>query len=183
LIVGLGNVGREYEGTRHNVGFEVVEKIAEILGVNFSRNKKLASEVAVSKRAILSKPQNLMNCSGLVVTKLKEYYGIDVSQIIVASDDFNLDFGKIRIRFDGGSGGHKGIESVMEQVGGNFWRVRIGIGEIGSRKAEKYVLEKFKKDERKIIAEAIDKTAQHLIDLTSCGELKNESLNVGLRDK
>lgn len=182
LVVGLGNVGREYEGTRHNVGFEVADKVAEDLNINFSISGKMFSEVASVKGAILAKPQNLMNLSGLAVAKLKEYYKIDIPEIIVVSDDFNLELGKVRIRFDGNSGGHKGIESVMEQVGGNFWRVRVGIGETGAQRAEKYVLERFKKGEREIIAKAVDKTAQYLVDLISCGELKNESLNVGLRD-
>jgi len=182
LIVGLGNIGRQYSNTRHNVGFKVVEKVAGLLDVNFSDNKKLLSAVARTNGVILAKPQSYMNLSGLAVAKLKDYYEVDVNSIVVISDDFNLDLGKIRIRFDGEAGGHKGIESVMSQVGPDFWRVRIGIGKTEPQKAERYVLGKFNKDDRKIIGKSVDIAASYLVDLMSCRQLKNESLNVGLRN-
>lgn len=182
LIVGLGNFGRQYSNTRHNIGFKVVEKAADLLDVAFSDNKKLLSAVARANGIILARPQSYMNLSGLVVAKLKDYYKVDVNSIVVVSDDFNLDLGKIRIRFDGEAGGHKGIESVMSQVGPDFWRVRIGIGETGLQKAERYVLGKFNKGDRKIVDRSVDIAAGYLVDLMSCRQLKNESLNVGLRD-
>lgn len=179
LVVGLGNIGKEYDGTRHNVGFEVVEEIAKILSCEFADNRKISASIAKAKNIVIAKPTTFMNRSGLSVAKTKEFYKVEVKNIIVMSDDFNLELGKVRIRFDGDSGGHNGLESVMEQVGGDFWRVRIGIGKGIINNSEKFVLEKFKKGEREIIKKAIDTTAHYMVDLFSQGELKNESINVG----
>jgi len=183
LIIGLGNIGGEYHNTRHNIGFDTVDKIVEILDLKYNDQKKFASAVAVGKSVILAKPNTFMNRSGLATSKLKEYYKTDNEYIVVVSDDYNLELGKVRIRFDGDSGGHNGLESVMEQVGGNFWRVRIGIGNAGRKSAEIFVLEKFSQKERKIIDCVIDKTAHYLADLLFRGELKNESINVGECEK
>lgn len=179
LVVGLGNIGREYEGTRHNVGFEVAEKIAKILSCEFADNKKIQAKVAKSKNIIVIKPTTLMNRSGIATINARGFYKVEIKNIIVLSDDFNLELGKVRVRFGGDSGGHNGLESVMEQVSNDFWRVRLGIGGGEISNSEKYVLEKFKKDEREIIKQAIDKTAHYLVDLLSKGELANESINVG----
>ncbi len=181
LIVGLGNVGGEYERTRHNIGFMLADRLAKRLNIKFSYDKSLLAEVAENNKIILAKPHTFMNRSGLAVSKIKEYYKINIGQIITISDDFNLELGKIRVRHDGDTGGHNGLESVMEQISGSFWRIKIGIGEPGRIKAEKYVLEKFKKQEKEVIDLAIDKTVQYLVDLITQGEIKNESFNVGLR--
>lgn len=182
LVVGLGNVGKDYEGTRHNIGFAVVDRVADILGLKFSDSKKLQAKIAKGQNIILAKPVTFMNRSGLAVANLKGYYKLDVQNIIIVSDDYNLDLGRVRIRRDGESGGHNGLESVISQLSGGFWRVRFGIGAVGNKKAEDFVLEKFKKDEAEIISQVIDKTAHYLVDLLSKGELVNESINVGPRD-
>lgn len=178
LVVGLGNVGDKYCGTRHNVGFGVIGKLAKLLDVSFSTQKKLLSEIAVCQGFILAKPQTYMNRSGLALAKVRDFYKVSNEKIIVVCDDFNLKLGKIRIRFDGNSGGHNGLDSVMEQIGGNFWRVRIGIGEPVGRRADVFVLEKFLPEERRIINLSIDRVASYLLNLHS-RELKNESINVG----
>ena len=183
LVIGLGNVGKEYEGTRHNIGFEVADKVSEALDIRFSENKKLQAEVAKKQSLVIAKPTTFMNRSGLSIAKLKDYYKVEMENVIVVSDDFNLELGKVRVRYGGSPGGHNGLESVMSQIGGQFWRVRVGIGDIGDRKAEKFVLEKFNKSEQGEVSEVIDKATSYLVDLMSCGEIKNESINVGPCDK
>jgi PTH1 family peptidyl-tRNA hydrolase len=132
LIVGLGNPGPEYEATRHNAGFWFVELLAREHGGSFAREKKLqgeAAEIGVAGHRIrLLKPTTYMNLSGQSVGAAVNYYKIPTERVLVAYDELDLPSGRAQLRFEGGSAGHKGINSVIEHIGTAFWRLRFGIG-------------------------------------------------------
>lgn len=132
LIVGLGNPGPEYEATRHNAGFWFVDLLAKEHGGAFSRERKLqgeSAEIAIAGRRIrLLKPTTYMNLSGQSVGAAVNYYKIPTECVLVAYDELDLPAGGIQLRFEGGSAGHKGIDSIIEHIGPKFWRLRFGIG-------------------------------------------------------
>jgi len=142
LVVGLGNPGEQYQKTRHNVGFDVVDKLLKDFesaeNAVWSPNVKLKSELATvewkpkvgkSERVILAKPQTFMNNSGLAVSLLASFYKMDPSDIWIVYDELDLPLGSMKIRFGGAAAGHHGVESVMEKLGTDkFWRFRMGIG-------------------------------------------------------
>ncbi len=132
IIVGLGNKGREYENTRHNIGFSAIDYIAGRSGVIINRAKfdaLIADATVAGKRVLLIKPQTYMNASGRAVAAAASFYKISPANIIVLSDDVNLDVGRVRIRASGSDGGQKGLRSIIEEIGSNeFPRVRIGVG-------------------------------------------------------
>jgi PTH1 family peptidyl-tRNA hydrolase len=152
LIAGLGNPGREYRDTRHNIGFMLVDQLAKHLGVSFGR---LESKALVTKaeyqgrRLVLAKPQTYMNLSGGAVGSLMRFYKVPLSNLLVAYDDVDLPLGTIRMRAEGGSAGQKGMASIIERLGSQeFPRLRLGIGRPpGRMEAAAYVLQPFKKDE------------------------------------
>lgn len=150
LVVGLGNPGREYEGTRHNIGFEVVDYIASKLGFEVSkiRFKGLIGDTSMGgEKVIFLKPSTFMNLSGNSVSEAAAFYKIPVENIIVIYDDISIDFGRIRIRPSGSDGGHNGMKSIIYQLGRNdFPRIRVGIGG-PDRNLASYVLGRFKKEE------------------------------------
>ncbi len=159
LIAGLGNPGREYENTRHNTGFSVIDVIAEKNGIVFSerRQKGLIGKGTIEgERVMLVKPQTFMNLSGECLRGLTEYYKIDErTRLIVIYDDVNLDVGQLRIRKKGSAGGHNGIKNIIAHMGHDvFQRIKVGIG----KKPDAwdmidYVLGHFNEAERKKIAE------------------------------
>jgi PTH1 family peptidyl-tRNA hydrolase len=132
LIVGLGNPGAEYAATRHNAGFWFVDLLAKEHGGAFSRERKLQGESAEivigGQRIRLLKPTTYMNLSGQSVGAAVNYYKIPVERVLVAYDELDLPPGRMQLRFDGGSAGHKGIVSIIEHVGTAFWRLRFGVG-------------------------------------------------------
>jgi len=135
LVVGLGNPGREYEGTRHNVGFAALDRLAERLKCSFRRKSRFSAQVAEAGggeagKVTLAKPQTFMNRSGCAVQALLVWLKIGPAQLLVVVDDADLPLGQIRLRASGGSGGHNGLRSIIEALGGNeeFARLRIGIG-------------------------------------------------------
>lgn len=134
LICGLGNPGREYEKTRHNIGFVIVDKIAEILAnfSNFNSNSSfnsLVSETTIKDiKFIFAKPKTFMNNSGKAVKSIKDYYKISDEDVLIAHDDLDIILGSYKISFGSQSAGHHGIDSIIEHLGHkNFWRARIGI--------------------------------------------------------
>lgn len=153
LIVGLGNPGNEYKETRHNIGFLVLEKIAEGKRALFKKRMacgELAEHVQGASRLVFLKPATFMNRSGEAVKKALSRYQIrDMQNILVIVDDADLPFGKLRLRGKGTSGGHRGLESVIQAVGTtSFPRLRIGIGRAGERdELKSYVLEPFSGEE------------------------------------
>ncbi len=152
LIVGLGNPGREHLRNRHNVGFMVVDRLAALLDGSSTRLEfqSIVSEgLLEAKNLILCKPQTFMNVSGTSVAPLIRQYDIPLSKLLVISDDIDLPLGQIRMRPFGGTGGHKGLQSIQEELGSQeFPRLRIGIGRPSGRKdAADFVLEDFTESE------------------------------------
>ena len=184
LIVGLGNPGKEYEATRHNVGFWAVDYLNEkmLKGEKFKLEKKFNVEVAeikVQKQPLLLvKPQTFMNKSGEAIAKIAKYYQVNPIDIIVVCDDTYLEVGQARVRFGGQSGGHNGLESIISNCGNEFWRVRIGIGDQGVLKLEDYVLQKISSKDRKIVDQIIDITLNDVIDSIVSGNLENKSYKI-----
>jgi PTH1 family peptidyl-tRNA hydrolase len=152
LIVGLGNPGREHRNNRHNVGFMVVDRLASQLGAGFTRlefQSLLAEGMLEAKKLILSKPQTFMNVSGTSVAPLIRNYDVSLPNVLVISDDIDLPLGQIRLRSYGGTGGHKGLQSIQDELGSQeFPRLRIGIGRPSGRKEPAdFVLEDFTEKE------------------------------------
>lgn len=132
LIVGLGNIGRDYDGTRHNVGFMAIDKFAEKYGADFHEEKQFKGLVAVTRiggeKVILLKPTTYMNLSGDSLILVKNFYKIDLSDIIVINDDLDQPVGNLRYRAKGSAGGHNGLKSIIQNLGTEeFQRIRIGI--------------------------------------------------------
>lgn len=159
MIVGLGNPGSEYENTRHNVGFLVVDELARRENVTVWQSK-MAAQVgeyrAYGEKVLLVKPQTYMNLSGEAVGQIARFYKIDSEDILVISDDMDLPLGKIRLKNRGSSGGHRGIESILQHLEDkNFVRVRVGIGRppVGWT-VNNYVLSKFYGEEAETWNEA-----------------------------
>ncbi|MDF2672061.1 MAG: aminoacyl-tRNA hydrolase [Clostridiales bacterium] len=171
LVVGLGNPGREYEGTRHNVGFEVIDYISAKLGFEVSRIKfkALMGDTNIAgEKIIFLKPGTFMNLSGISVSEAASFYKIPVENIIIVYDDISIDFGRIRIRPSGSDGGHNGMKSIIYQLGReDFPRIRVGIGG-PDKNLVSYVLGKFREEERKNLPEII-KTASDAV----IGTIKN----------
>jgi PTH1 family peptidyl-tRNA hydrolase len=149
LIVGLGNPGGEYSKTRHNAGFLVVERLAGRWGASWSLDKRFNARIARAeqngKSVLLCEPQTFMNCSGESVAPLTAYYRVSPARVLIAVDDADLPLGEIRLRENGSSGGHHGLESIEKHVGTrNFARLRIGIGRSdGQREIAGHVLGRF----------------------------------------
>lgn len=133
LVVGLGNVGREYENTRHNVGFACVNAFAELNGFSPWIEKKdlkcqLTSHTLGATRVIVIKPSTMMNLSGEAVQKAAAFYKIAAKDVVIVHDELDISFGQIRTRLGGGSAGHNGIKSITQHMGEGYGRIRIGIG-------------------------------------------------------
>lgn len=184
LIVGLGNPGKEYEATRHNVGFWAVDYLAEkvLKGEKFKLEKKFNAEIAEVKiqnqQLLLVKPQAFMNKSGEAVSKIARYYKVDPADTIIVCDDTYLEVGQARVRLGGQSGGHNGLESVISEIEADFWRVRIGIGDQGGLKLEDYVLQKIPSEDRKIVDQIIDITLKDVLNSIVSNNLENKSYKI-----
>jgi len=172
LIVGLGNPGKTYAYNRHNVGFRCLNYFARYHSIRFNRKEcqaKTGTGKLDGEELLLAKPQTFVNASGDAVRCLADKYNIPLGDILVIHDDLDLPLGKIRLRRNGGSGGHKGVGSIISALGsGNFPRLRVGIGrpQFDSKSNEdeniiiKYVLSDFGPDEEKVIKVAIVRAAE-----------------------
>lgn len=160
LVAGLGNPGRDYQCTRHNIGFEAVDYLADYFGVKMNKVKHKAivgSGVIGGEKVIFAKPQTYMNLSGESIREIRDFYKMESASILVIYDDIALDTGKIRIRPKGSDGGHNGMKSIIYQLADDaFHRVRIGIGAPRGDLVN-YVLERFSKEEIAVLEEAIKK--------------------------
>ncbi len=163
LVVGLGNPGREYAKTRHNIGFEVVDKLAAEGGFGAWRTaeKALVNRGSIGKtEVLLVKPMTYMNLSGDAVGGLMRFYKIDLSELIVVHDELDFEVGAVRVKEGGGHGGHNGLRSIIVHAGQEFVRVRVGIGKPPSRmEGADFVLSGFDKGERSLVDEAIARAA------------------------
>ena len=174
LLVGLGNPGREYRDSRHNVGFMLVDRIAVRLG---ARGMKVQSKAIVTtamyedRKLILAKPQTYMNLSGQSVQGLIHFYKLPLANVLIAHDDLDIPFGTILVRPGGGPGGQRGMASTIEQLGTkDFPRLRIGIGRPpGRMDPSAYVLQDFTRDEMKILSEILDRAADAALEFVVNG--------------
>ena len=163
LIVGLGNPGSEYASHRHNVGFMVIDSLAKSHGLSFARHKAAKARVAEghigARRVLLAKPQTFMNLSGKTVLRLHRERQIPPERILVVCDDLDLPLGRLRIRPEGGSGGQKGLRSIIDLLNSqDFARLRVGIDRpAGSLDPAEYVLQPFAKEERAMATDALER--------------------------
>ncbi|HEV3167616.1 MAG TPA: aminoacyl-tRNA hydrolase, partial [Isosphaeraceae bacterium] len=159
LVVGLGNPGSKYEGTRHNVGFEVVDRLAAGgPGTRFTRKfEGLVAEVEIDfRRVLLLKPETFMNLSGRSVGQVMQFYKLELADVLVICDDLSLPLGKLRVRGGGSDGGQKGLRDITAHLGSeNFARLRVGIGDRGPIDASDFVLSRFRAAEHKAIEDAL----------------------------
>lgn len=164
LVVGLGNPGSRYRLTRHNLGFMVVDLLADRwrIGVGGKRHEaETGSGEYAGTRVVLAKPQTFMNASGDSVTKLRRLHRLDPREILAVYDDLDLPFGKIRLRGDGGAGGHNGVASLISVLGKGFPRLRVGIGRPpGGADPVGYVLEPFSAEETQQLDDVVERAAQ-----------------------
>ncbi len=179
-IVGLGNPGRQYEETKHNVGFHVIDRLAKKHGIDVTKFKHRAfvgDGTIGGKRVLLIKPQTFMNLSGESVREIVNFYKIPQDRFVVIFDDTSLPAGSVRIREKGSHGGHNGIRNIIVQMGTDeFWRIKVGIGEKpnGWDLAD-YVLAKFDADALPQMEQGMDKAAQGVELILSRGI--NEAMN------
>ena len=161
MVVGLGNPGGEYEDTRHNAGFKVIDSLAEALRIELRREKfggRFGSGGYAGEKLILLKPWRFMNASGQVVATAVGFYKLSLCNLLVISDDMSLEPGRIRIRAQGSAGGHNGLADIMEKLGTNeFGRLRIGIGSRGEGAAVEYVLDRPTELQKPVLNEAIER--------------------------
>ncbi|SHI96756.1 peptidyl-tRNA hydrolase [Geosporobacter subterraneus DSM 17957] len=164
VIVGLGNPGRQYEGTRHNVGFEVIDLLSSRnqIPVNKIKFKALVGEGFIgNQKVLLVKPQTYMNLSGQSLLEIMNFYKLDSQQIIVVYDDIDIETGKLRIRAKGSAGTHNGMRSIIYEIQtDDFPRVRIGIGKPRFGDLADYVLGRLVKEERELVSIALRDAAE-----------------------
>ncbi len=173
LIVGLGNIGLNYVRTRHNIGFDIINQIATEHKSNFSNQKygEVAELNIKGKRIYLLKPSTFMNLSGKSIKYYLNYFNIPLINLLVVSDDLNLDFGKIRLRKKGSDGGHNGHKNIIEVLKtSNYCRLRFGIGQ-NFQKGEqvKYVLSKWSPSEEKNMTQQLDFCSKTILNFVFSG--------------
>lgn len=174
LIVGLGNPGMQYAATRHNIGFEVIDSIAETYNIQIVKNKykALIGEGNIAgEKVILMKPQTYMNLSGEAVRACMDFHKISNKDIIVIYDDISLEVGQLRLRPSGSAGGHNGIKSIIAQIGTQeFPRIKFGVGEKPAGwDLANYVLGRFSEEEMKVIGPRINDAAKAAEEIISSG--------------
>lgn len=173
VIAGLGNPGRKYENTRHNMGFLVIDRIAEKSGINVNKLKfrALVGDGVISgRKVLLVKPQTYMNLSGESLREVVDYYGVEPEDVLVIYDDFDLETGALRIRKKGSAGSHNGMKSVISHLQSeDFPRIRIGIGRSGSLDWKDFVIGKVGRDEKKSIEDAVERAAEAVVCILEKG--------------
>ena len=175
IIVGLGNPGREYQNTRHNIGYDVIDRLAEAerIGLTEKKHKAIIGKGFVAgQKCVLAKPVTYMNLSGESVRELIDYYKVDeTSELIVISDDISLDVGQLRVRKKGSAGGHNGLKNIIAYLGHDrFMRLKMGVGEKprGWDLAD-YVLGHFSGEERRTMDEACDRAVEAIRTIITDG--------------
>ena len=174
LIIGLGNPGKEYENTRHNTGFMVLDRLSEKLNIEMTQNKfkgLYGKSKYKGEDVILLKPQTFMNLSGESVREIVDFYNIEPEKVIVIYDDIDTEKGKIRIRKKGGPGSHKGMISVINELKTeDFPRIRVGIGQPEHKNDMiNYVIGKIPEDEEKILIQGVKKAAEAVEEILKNG--------------
>jgi PTH1 family peptidyl-tRNA hydrolase len=174
LIVGLGNPGREYESSRHNAGFWLVDELARRHAGSFRMEPKFRAEMARVQLAgaerWLVKPQDFMNNSGRVTAAVAAFYKVDAAALLVAHDELDLQPGTLRLKTGGGAGGHNGLKDLIAHFGDAFWRLRIGVGHPGNRDlVTPYLLGRTGSAEREEVAQALPAAADAVVALLEQG--------------
>ncbi|WP_018548153.1 aminoacyl-tRNA hydrolase [Streptomyces sp. LaPpAH-108] len=179
LVVGLGNPGPEYAMNRHNVGFMVVDLLAERIGGKFKRASKAQAQVLEgrigpagpgSRRVILAKPMSFMNLSGGPVNALRDFYKVPVDHIVAVHDELDIDYATLRLKLGGGDNGHNGLKSMTKAMGADYHRVRCGIGRPpGRMQVADFVLKDFASTERKELDWFVDRAADAVESLVTEG--------------
>lgn len=182
LIVGLGNVGKKYEGTRHNIGFAAVDELATKQNFDPWMEKKdlkcqLTASTIGDSRVILIKPTTFMNLSGEAVQAVMHFYKIAADQLLVVHDELDIPFGQIRMRTGGSAAGNNGIKSVIQHLGEDFGRVRIGIQAETPMEAVDFVLAKFSKEEQAELPALLKESTAILTEYIHGGKLLQETRN------
>ena len=171
LIVGLGNPGREYENTRHNIGFQLLDCIADKKGITFSKSKFNAecAEISIDgEKVLLVKPLSFMNLSGSVVSKFVSFYKIALEDILIIQDDLDMRVGRVKIVHNSSSGGHNGIKDIERCLSSNAYaRVKIGIANDKKMDTKDYVLGKFSQEEVKILKDDYEQLSDIVDDFCS----------------
>lgn len=163
VIVGLGNPGKKYENTRHNIGFITLDYLAEQhdIKVNKIKHKALVGEGRISgQKVLLVKPQTYMNLSGDSVREVMDYYKVDIEDLIVIYDDIDLPAGTVRIRKKGSAGTHNGMRNIVQHLGQDFPRIRMGIGNERKGDLVDFVLGGFSKEDKEILEPAVERAAR-----------------------
>jgi PTH1 family peptidyl-tRNA hydrolase len=155
IIVGLGNPGEKYSQNRHNVGFILLDTLAKKLGLEWDFSSKLKADICKRDDLIFLKSREYMNTSGQPVSSAVSYYKISASDLLVIHDDIDLPFGEVKMQFASGSAGHKGVESIISNLGSKeFWRIRVGVGRpTNAQPVEDFVLSNFSDEELQKIKE------------------------------
>lgn len=162
LIVGLGNPGRRYKNTPHNLGFEVLDLIKKKYHFPGFTNFK-SSRISIKDNIILAKPLTFMNKSGIAVQELRDYYKIPIKNVWVIHDDIDLDFGNIRYKINSSSGGHNGIQNIIDICDSqNFHRIKIGVKKEKIKDPKKFVLQKFNKENKKNLINIKEKVIEQI---------------------
>lgn len=173
VVVGLGNPGKKYSGTRHNVGFDVIAELARRHAASKPKTRfeaEIAEVDVAGQRLLLAAPQTFMNASGRSVRQIVDFYQLPCGDVLVVCDDINLPLGKLRIRKSGSSGGQKGLENIIQHMGTNVPRLRIGVGQPpGHLDSADYVLDRFSKSERGEIERAIGAAADAVETCVAAG--------------
>ena len=192
LIVGLGNPGKEYAATRHNLGFMVLDRLVQIGAGEWTINdwrldREFEAELAEvrhgAERHLLVKPQTYMNNSGRSVERLRHYYNLNPAAVVVVHDELALPLGSIRIRQGGQAAGHNGVGSLIHHLGTDgFWRVRCGIEQTAAERPygtqSDFVLSRFSADESDRVRTVVDQAASYLVHSAIIGELDETTLDV-----
>lgn len=171
MIVGLGNPGKKYENTKHNIGFMVVDSLAREHGATFKKNTfeaEVADYFVNGEKIILVKPLTFMNESGRSVGPLMTYFGVYLEELVVIADDLDMDLGKLRLRKKGSAGGHNGLKSIISHIGTQeFNRIKIGIGRPNGKTVVNHVLSTFSKEDLEIINGSVLRAADAVDDFVT----------------
>ncbi|MEE1788890.1 aminoacyl-tRNA hydrolase [Streptomyces sp. SP17BM10] len=163
LVVGLGNPGEQYARNRHNIGFMVVDLLAQRMGAKFKAHKsraQVAEGRLVGKRVVLAKPMSFMNLSGGPVTALRDFYKVPAAGIVAVHDELDIDYATLRLKLGGGDNGHNGLKSITKSLGPDYHRIRCGIGRPpGRMEVADFVLKDFSSTERKELDWFVDRSA------------------------
>ena len=177
MIVGLGNPGKKYENTKHNIGFMVVDRLAAEQGVTFKKNPfeaEVADYFVNGEKILLVKPTTFMNESGRAVGPLMAYFGVELTELVVVADDLDMGMGKLRLRQKGSAGGHNGLKSIISHIGTQeFNRIKIGIGRPNGKTVVNHVLSTFNQEEATVIADSVARAAEADDDFVADNDFLN----------